>query len=759
MKKSILCSLLVAAASVSTADVAWTADHCAPADWAPLAGNVLAGLSGTVANSGSLSYLGSKNPDVVTDGTVPTAAGADTIVGFTAAAPSISWTFTAPKTLESVRVSCAYLGGHAYSGFTVSSVEVQTSGSSEWTALNEAAETVRDSGSADILSLSLADGSGDPLAENVAALRVTFGTAPLGFANYCVEIEAVDSTGALYPTLGTIDVTPGTNTATVAGTIVDVGADATACDVYLALDGGAATQIATGVTNSFEHQLTGLAEATEYAYVLCVSNNAPTAMGAERSGSFTTLDSTLPTVGWTTGHCAPADWTPLAGNVLAGLKGGSTSGGIYMGYSTNDPDLLTDGLVPQVGDAAEVKTQIVGFLNNASVEWEFSDPATIEQIRISCGYPVQYQNYSDVSVSSVDVKTSGSDTWATVSEEGVSFPDPGNKNEIQWVTLGDSSGDPLAANVVALRVKFGPVKSASYCCEIEAVSPGGALQPTLGTVNVTPAATSATVTGTILDPGAGATACDVYFALNGGTATRVAAGVTGAFEFPLTGLAEATEYAYVLSVSNNAATAKGAERSGSFTTLHASPPTASWTQGECNTADWSPLNRNILAGLTATTMYRTSTYASTDSTVLTDGEVPDSATTANDAQAGAVTVGFQSNGTIEWEFERRMTLKKIRLTSFWHNMLYNGISVKTVEVKYQGAENWTELYVPTVAWTGGTLLCQTETLSDAVKGHLAENVVALKLTFGAQKAAVANYYAEIEAVGWETDDFSLLLLR
>ena len=755
MKKSLLCSLFVASASFSTADVVWTAGNCAPTDWTPLSGNVLLGVTGTTTGDGVPGYA-SGNAAVLTDGSVPTATpDKGGIFGFRVN-ETISWTFSNPETLEKIRISTCYLGGAAYDGVHVSKIEVKFDGDSTLTEIAGDGRYNGESTAGNVNYLVLENG-GDPVAQGVVELKVTFGTCETGFANYYCEIEAVSGAGAPYPTLGPIDVTPGTNTATVSGSIVGVGAGATACDVYLALNGGAATQIATGVTNSFEHRLTGLAEATEYAYMLCVSNNAPTAMGAERSGSFTTLDSSLPTVGWTTGHCAPADWTPLAGNVLAGLKGGSTDGGIYTGYSTNDPDLLTDGLVPQVGDAAEVKTQIVGFLNNASVEWEFSDPATIEQIRISCGYTVRYQDYSDVSVSSVDVKTSGSDTWATVSTEGVSFPDPGNNNEIQWVTLGDSSGDPLAANVVALRVTFGQVKSASYCCEIEAVSPGGALQPTLGTVNVTPAATSATVAGTILDPGAGATACDVYFALNGGTATRVAAGVTSTFEFPLTDLAEATEYAYVLCVSNNAAAAKGAERSGSFTTLHAAPPTASWTQGECNTADWSPLSRNILAGLTAANLTRTSNYASSDSTILTDGEVPDSP--ATDGEAGAVTVGFTPNGTIEWEFEKGMTLKKLRLTSFWHNMLYNGISLKAVEVKYKGAEDWTELYVPTVNWTGGTLLCQTETLSDPDTGLLARNVVGLKLTFGTQKNAVANYYAEIEAVGWETDDFTTLILR
>ena len=753
MKKSLLCSLFVASASFSTADVVWTAGNCAPTDWTPLSGNVLLGVPGTTTGDGVPGYA-SGNAAVLTDGSVPTATPDKSgIFGFRLN-ETISWTFSTPETLEKIRISTCYLGGAAYDGVHVSKIEVKFDGDSTLTEI--AGDGLYNGSSVGNINYLVLENGGDPVAQGVVELKVTFGTCETGFANYYCEIEAVSGAGALYPTLGTIDVTPGTNTATVSGSIVGVGAGATACDVYLALNGGASTQIATGVTNSFEHRLTGLAEATEYAYVLCVSNNAPTAMGAERSGSFTTFSSTLPSVGWTTGHCAPASWTPLAGNILAGIGGGTTSGGIYTQYSTNDPNLLTDGAVPQVGTADEIKTQMVGFIQNSSVEWSFETPETVEQVRISCGYPVQYQNYSGLCVASVEVKTSGASTWTTLNTEVGLYADNG-QNEIQWLTLADSNGHPLAENVIALRVTFGSGVYTSYCGEIEVVSLNGALRPTLGVVNVAPGATSATVAGTILDPGAGATACDVYFALNGGTATRVAAGVTSTFEFPLTDLAEATEYAYVLCVSNNAAAAKGAERSGSFTTLHAAPPTASWTQGECNTADWSPLSRNILAGLTAANLTRTSNYASSDSTILTDGEVPDSP--ATDGEAGAVTVGFTPNGTIEWEFEKGMTLKKLRLTSFWHNMLYNGISLKAVEVKYKGAEDWTELYVPTVNWTGGTLLCQTETLSDPDTGLLARNVVGLKLTFGTQKNAVANYYAEIEAVGWETDDFTTLILR
>ena len=133
-------------------------------------------------------------------------------------------------------------------------------------------------------------------------------------------------------------------------------------------------------------------------------------------------------------------------------------------------------------------------------------------------------------------------------------------------------------------------------------------------------------------------------------------------------------------------------------------------------------------------------YASQDMAKLTDGNVPNPA-------AGAETVGFTPNGTIAWAFEEPMAIKNIRISSLWESTLYNGISVNAIQVKYPDSTNWETLDVPTVQWTGGTQLVQTETLSDAETGYLARNVIGLKITFGTQKAAVANYYAEIEAVG------------
>ncbi|MCR5752471.1 MAG: hypothetical protein K6G91_10955 [Kiritimatiellae bacterium] len=302
--------------------------------------------------------------------------------------------------------------------------------------------------------------------------------------------------------------------------------------------------------------------------------------------------------------------------------------------------------------------------------------------------------------------------------------------------------EPVAQNIVGLKVTFGTCENgyANYYAEIEAVGSAGALGPAIGSFAIAPSKTKATISGSLADVGTDATACDVYLALNGGASTKIAEGVTSQFGYTLKNLAAATTYAYELSISNNAPTAKGTVRSGSFTTLAADAPTSSWTQGEYAPGAWTALEHNILRGLTATEHYKQSPYASQDMAKLTDGSVPDPA-------AGGETVGFQPNGTVAWAFDEPMAIRNIRISSLWETTAYNGISVDAIHVKYKGATEWEALDVPTVQWTGGTTLGQTETLSDAESGYLARSVVGLKITFGAQKAAVANYYAEIEAVG------------
>ena len=107
------------------------------------------------------------------------------------------------------------------------------------------------------------------------------------------------------PELGLVTVTPQSKTATISGAIVSIGNNgATACDIYLSLNGGAVEKVVEGATDSFSYAVQQLEPETEYAYVLSISNNAATVMGAETSGSFTTT-------------VAPAGLEPIVGDADA----------------------------------------------------------------------------------------------------------------------------------------------------------------------------------------------------------------------------------------------------------------------------------------------------------------------------------------------------------------------------------------------------------------------------------------------------------
>lgn len=722
------------------AEVAWTTGSCAPDNWIALSNNLLGGQTGTISGL-ILTNYSTNDPDLLTNGEVPgRTTNADDvkvcIVGFQNNA-SIKWTFEAPKTLELVRISCGYpVMYQNYSGARVAAVEVQTFGSSVWIPLNTTTGDYADNGQNEIQSLTLADGSGAPLAEAVVALRVTFGS-PYGLAGYCCEIEAVGSAGAAGPIIGAFDIAPAKTKAKVSGLIADAGSDATECDIYLSLNGGAATKIAEGASGSFEYQIQGLTAGTTYDYALSVSNNATTAKGTVRSGTFTTLAADAQTKLWTTGEGVPGDFSPLANNLLAGMIGTASSSPSSYGGSV---DLLTNG------EVSDVTKQTVGFGENVTVAWSFNGPKTVEKIRFTTCYTAGHGMYDDIKVAKIEVKTSSLDEWADIGADAVNFAGSGSSGTALFATLSDIETGFLGQSVTAIRITFGkPNNVAQYYAEIEAVGFAEATGPVISSFDIAPAKTKAALSGSIADPGTDATECDVYLSINGGAAKKVASGVTDTFDYQIKTLTAGTTYAYTLSISNNAPTAKGTVRSGTFTTLAADAQTASWTQGEYATADWTPLAGNILEGLSATETSGVSTYASQDMTKLTNGSVPNPA-------AGAETVGFGNGGTIAWAFEKPMTIETLRLSSLWETTYFNGISVNAIHVMFKGSAEWTALDVPTVEWASGTQLGQTETLVDAENGFLAQRVVGLKITFGPIKGGVANYYAEIEAVGHSSSE-------
>ena len=472
MSKTIVTSLLPALAVAFTlnlhAEPAWTTASCAPAEWTALGNNLLAGQTGTISGSIATSYS-TNDSNLLTDGNVPQVGIASEVhakeVGFQNGA-SVTWTFSTPKTLEQIRISCGYpVVGQNYSGQRVSSVEVQLFGSSAWSALNATIGEYADNGQNAIQSLILSDEAGKPLAEAVGALRVTFG-APYGIAGYCGEIEAVGFAGATGPVIGSFAIAPAKTKATVSGAIADVGTDATACDVYLSLDGGAATKIAEGVTGLFEHQILGLTAGTTYAYELSVSNNAPTSRGTVQSGDFTTLASYASTMLWTSEDIAPDDWVALADNALAGNVGVKTAGAIAgTNYATDDSSVMTDGAVPKTGGAA----YIYGFQNGCTMEWTLDNAITLESLRLSAAY-LAGAAYSKLAVVSVSVKTAGSDEWTPLDAPAFSDIAGRSSGVLICATLSEIETGVLAENVAGIKIVFGNVNAlGSYVGEIEAV--------------------------------------------------------------------------------------------------------------------------------------------------------------------------------------------------------------------------------------------------------------------------------------------------
>ena len=183
-----------------------------------------------------------------------------------------------------------------------------------------------------------------------------------------------------------------------------------------------------------------------------------------------------------------------------------------------------------------------------------------------------------------------------------------------------------------------------------------------------------------------------------------------------------------------------------------------WTHSECNPADWTRLKNNILTQefLSKTEMSGLSTYASQVVDTLMNG-VP--SLVVNEPAALAATVGFTPSGKVAYTFKIPMAIKTLRLTALWHTMAYNGISVNAINVKYPNSDSWISLDAPKVEWFDGTKICQTETLSNSGNGFLARNVIGLQICFGEKKAAIANYYAEIEAVGKEERPGFFMVVR
>lgn len=547
----------------------WTTSTCAPADWTGLANNLVAGANGTISGAIATGFS-TNDPKLLTDGSVPTAGGKEYIVGFQNGT-SITWDFATPKVLDSVRVSCGYLAGATYSCFTVSKIEVKYFGATEWSEVAGEGK-MSSTGKTDIHMQVFADGSGKPIAEGIGGLRVTFGAPITGFANYCCEIEAVGSAQATGPVVSQVDVVSARTKAKIAGSLADVGTDATACDVFLSLNGASSVKVAEGVTDAFEYQIQGLTAGTEYAYELTFVNNAASPKQTKKSDTFTTLSASDPTVLWTKNAYMPESWQPLSRNMLAKNKGTMDPSHKPNGYGSSDLGVLTDGSAP----TAAGKDWIVGISPNSEITWTFAEPITLEQLRISSAYLAD-PHYSGVNIASVKVQCEGSDEWNEIAGSASGkFTGDGTTKNIICATMSDVETGCLAENVTALKVVFGAAvyANANYYAEVEAVGRTSAAPtaPELAEPEVvTPTALKAIVSDAVTNLGHTASRAALSFAygtdpnaLGDPVLLTDNASVGTVYSLTLADLTPGETYYYAFAATNDVVE-KAAVKTGQFT--------------------------------------------------------------------------------------------------------------------------------------------------------------------------------------------------
>ena len=235
------------------------------AEWTPLANNLLAGL----ATSYTANSLDPWNGSVacLTDGTVSSDLDDDTVgIGIRDGA-TLSWSFAAPKTIESIRLTaCGYNHLYKYDKILVVSVEVLQDG--EWNPIGgSVAFNGPDSyGSDQSLYATLADDVTGLLATNATGLRITFGNPKnLGKCRYAeIEASGYDSSGGPTETVETpafdpaaCSFFPSTNVAISCATL--------GATIRTTLDGTAPTASSTPYTAPIALTATTTVKARAYA--------------------------------------------------------------------------------------------------------------------------------------------------------------------------------------------------------------------------------------------------------------------------------------------------------------------------------------------------------------------------------------------------------------------------------------------------------------------------------------------------------------
>ncbi len=728
-------------APAPTPDPVWLIDAYVPSDWAPLGENLLA--TATASHTGTFPNYASQDMAKLTDGKVPVNFSSNEVVGF--GNMDAIWTFDSPKSIEKIRISTRW-SNQPYANIGVNDVYVLKDG--VWVALGMPATQKADSTGA--LIATLEDNAMGYLAQKVSGLKISFNNYEAAVANYIAEVEAIAPGGTIpvdppLPAVATPTFSPASG-AFYPSTSVTLSCATAGATIRYTLNGATPTATSAEYTGPIAISATTTVKARAFAEGMSPSGVATATYTYSAPVIPPDDDPTVTTNGmWITSEFAPSAWSPLANNILLGQTGTLTGTKSYM---TSDITKITDGTIPasnaQVADT-------FGFAENATVDWTFDGPKTLEKIRFTSCYIAGSGIYDDIKIAKIEVKSSGSDSWTDLGVESVNFAGSNTAGTALSATLEDTAAGCLAQNVTALRITFGKQNNvAQYYAEIESVGTAASGEPvaTVAAPAFSPASCSfyPTTNVTITCATAGAT---IRYTLDGGDPTESSVAYTTPIAITATTTVKARTYADGMNPS--------AIASATFTYTepvtpgpHVDPPDPSgesvrtWTTGDYDPSTWTGLENNILAGLTAAVVdeSKISPLASKDILKLTDGAV--SAT----ADVNEL-VGLCPDAELVWTFAEPKILEKIRFSSLWSSKeWFAGISVKDILVKTAASPSeWVSLNVSfSRSGNSSSAGAQYALLSDPGLGYLALDVVALKFVSGSAEA-FANYYAEIEAVG------------
>ena len=549
-------------------DPQWESGMYKFAEWTPLANNLLAGLTTSYGANSLDPWNGSVG--CLTDSSVSSNLDDGTVgIGIRSGA-ILSWSFTTPKTIETIRLTaCGYNHMYKYDKILVESVEVLQNGEWNQIGVSIAFNGPNSYGSDQSLYVSLADDVTGCLATNVTGLRMTFGNPNnLGKCRYAeIEASGYDASGEPTPTVAMPTFSPAA-CSFYPTTNVTLSCATEGATIRYSLDGSNPTSSSAEYTAPIALSATTTVKARAFAEGMNASAVASaTYTYAEPGNPPDDPPSGESERTWTTGDYDPSAWMGLENNILAGLTAVATDSSKISFAASKDLSKLTDGAV----SATAASTEIVGLCPDAELVWNFSEPKVLEKIRFSSLWSSKI--YAGISVKDILVQTSGSSEWVSL---GVSITRSGNAsaNGAQYALLSDPGLGYLALDVVALKFVSGSVEAfANYYAEIEAVgrTSSAAYPPVLSGLKVKPWGASAEFSGSVVSVGTGASSCDVYLAYGSdanhlGAPVKIYSGNAGAFHYELEGLSQNTNYSYLLSVSNNAATVMGCEASGTFTT-------------------------------------------------------------------------------------------------------------------------------------------------------------------------------------------------